>query len=126
MRIERINENSIRCTLTSFDLSVRNLNLRELAYGSEKAKKLFDEMMTKAGNEVGFHAENMPIMATFRVFRMGALSPRFFWASFSQTTATAMSMAMMSRKLTTYPALEVMALPIFAKCVFSAFMVYLQ
>ena len=62
MRIERINENSIRCTLTSFDLSVRNLNLRELAYGSEKAKKLFDEMMTKAGNEVGFHAENMPIM----------------------------------------------------------------
>lgn len=62
MRIERINENSISCTLTSFDLSVRNLNIRELAYGSEKAKKLFDEMMTKAGSEVGFHAENTPIM----------------------------------------------------------------
>ena len=62
MRIERINENSIRCTLTSFDLSVRNLNLRELAYGSEKARKLFDEMMTKAGAEVGFHADNTPIM----------------------------------------------------------------
>ena len=62
MRIERINENSIKCTLTSFDLSVRNLNLRELAYGSEKAKKLFEEMMTKASNEVGFHAENTPIM----------------------------------------------------------------
>ncbi|MDR1772334.1 MAG: adaptor protein MecA, partial [Hungatella sp.] len=27
MKIERINENQIRCTLTSFDLSVRNLNL---------------------------------------------------------------------------------------------------
>ncbi len=62
MRIERINENSIRCTLTSFDLSVRNLNLRELAYGSEKARKLFDEMMAKAGAEVGFHADNTPIM----------------------------------------------------------------
>ncbi len=62
MRIERINENSIKCTLTSFDLSVRNLNLRELAYGSEKARKLFDEMMTKASNEVGFNAENTPIM----------------------------------------------------------------
>lgn len=62
MRIERINENSICCTLTSFDLSVRNLNLRELAYGSEKAKKLFDEMMTKASNEVGFNADNTPIM----------------------------------------------------------------
>ena len=27
MKIERINENQIRCTLSSFDLSVRNLNL---------------------------------------------------------------------------------------------------
>ena len=62
MKIERINENSIRCILTSFDLSVRNLNIRELAYGTEKARKLFSEMMTKASNEVGFEAENTPIM----------------------------------------------------------------
>lgn len=62
MRIERINENSIRCTLTSFDLSVRDLNLRELAYGTEKAKKLFSEMMTRASNEVGFEADGTPIM----------------------------------------------------------------
>ena len=62
MRIERINENSIRCILTSFDLSVRNLNIRELAYGTEKAKKLFSEMMAKANSEVGFDAENTPIM----------------------------------------------------------------
>ena len=62
MRIERINENSIRCILTSFDLSVRNLNIRELAYGTEKAKKLFNEMMAKASSEVGFDAENTPIM----------------------------------------------------------------
>lgn len=62
MKIERINENSIRCTLTGFDLSVRNLNLRELTYGSEKARKLFNEMMQKASAEVGFHVENTPIM----------------------------------------------------------------
>ena len=62
MRIERINENSIRCILTSFDLSVRNLNIRELAYGTEKARKLFNEMMTKASNEVGFDADNTPLM----------------------------------------------------------------
>ena len=62
MRIERINENSIRCILTRFDLSVRNLNLRELTYGSDKARKLFDEMMTRASDEVGFNAENTPIM----------------------------------------------------------------
>ena len=34
MKIERINENQIRCTLTSSDLSARNLNLGELAYHS--------------------------------------------------------------------------------------------
>ena len=62
MRIERISENSIRCTLSSFDLNVRNLNLKELAYGTDKARKLFDEMMTNAGNEVGFHVDNTPLM----------------------------------------------------------------
>lgn len=62
MKIERINENQIRCTLTSFDLSVRNLNLRELAYGSEKARNLFREMIQKASNEVGFDAEDIPLM----------------------------------------------------------------
>lgn len=62
MRIEKINENSIKCTLTSFDLSVRDLNIRELAYGTEKAKKLFSEMMTRASNEVGFETDGTPIM----------------------------------------------------------------
>lgn len=62
MKIERINENQIRCTLTSFDLSMRNLNLSELAYGSEKARSLFREMIKKAEAEVGFEAEDIPLM----------------------------------------------------------------
>ncbi len=62
MKIERINDNQIRCTLTSFDLSVRNLNLGELAYGSEKARGLFREMIQKASNEVGFEADDIPLM----------------------------------------------------------------
>lgn len=62
MKIERINDNQIRCTLNNFDLSVRNLNLTELAYGSEKAKNLFREMIQKASNEVGFEAEDIPLM----------------------------------------------------------------
>jgi len=62
MKIERINDNQIRCTLTSFDLSIRNLNLGELAYGSEKARGLFREMIQKASNEVGFEAEDIPLM----------------------------------------------------------------
>lgn len=62
MKIERINENQIRCTLTSVDLSKRNLNLGELAYGSEKARNLFREMIQKAYNEVGFEADDIPLM----------------------------------------------------------------
>lgn len=62
MKIERINENQIRCTLTSGDLSSRNLNLGELAYGTLKAKNLFREMIQKASAEFGFEADNTPLM----------------------------------------------------------------
>lgn len=62
MKIERINDNQIRCTLSSYDLSMRNLNLRELAYGTEKARSLFREMIQQASHEVGFDAEDIPLM----------------------------------------------------------------
>lgn len=62
MKIERINENSIRCVLTNFDLNVRNIKVSELTYGSEKARDLFREMMRRASNEVGFDAEDIPLM----------------------------------------------------------------
>ncbi len=38
------------------------MNLGELAYGSEKARNLFREMIQKASNEVGFDAEDIPLM----------------------------------------------------------------
>lgn len=62
MKIERINDNQIRCTLTSSDLSLRNINILELAYGTEKARKLFREMIQQASSEVGFEAEDIPLM----------------------------------------------------------------
>lgn len=62
MKIEKLSENSIKCTLTNFDLSVRDLNVNELAYGTEKAKRLFSEMMTRASNELGFDAQGGPLM----------------------------------------------------------------
>lgn len=42
--------------------SARNINIVELAYGTEKAKKLFREMIQRASNEVGFEAEDIPLM----------------------------------------------------------------
>lgn len=62
MKIEQINENQIRCTLTSDDLSVRNLRLGELAYGTEKVRNLFSEMVEKASEQFGFNAEGTPII----------------------------------------------------------------
>ena len=62
MKIEKIDDNSIKCTLSSLDLSSRNLNLRDMTYGSQAAKRLFNEMMQKAKEEVGFSIENTPLM----------------------------------------------------------------
>ena len=62
MRIEKVNENQIRCTLTHQDLASRHLKLSELAYGTEKAKLLFHDMMQQANYEFGFEAEDIPLM----------------------------------------------------------------
>ena len=45
MKIERLNENQIRCTLTRSDLASREMEIAELAYGTEKARNLFREMI---------------------------------------------------------------------------------
>src|SRR5699024_827294 len=62
MKIEKINENQIRCTLTKSDLEERHIRLSELAYGSDKAKDLFRDMMQQANTEFGFEADNIPLM----------------------------------------------------------------
>ena len=62
MKIEKINENQIRCTLTKEDLDARQLRLSELAYGSDKAKELFRDMMKQANLQFGFEANDIPLM----------------------------------------------------------------
>lgn len=62
MKIERLNDNQIRCTLTREDLEQRGLRLSELAYGTDKARELFRDMMQQAQYQFGFRAENTPLM----------------------------------------------------------------
>ena len=62
MKIEKLNDNQIRCTLTKADLADRQIKLSELAYGSEKAKSLFRDMMLQANAEFGFEANDIPLM----------------------------------------------------------------
>ncbi len=62
MKIEKINDHQIRCTLTRTDLSDRQIDFSELAYGSEKTQQLFRDMMEQANKQFGFDAEDIPIV----------------------------------------------------------------
>lgn len=62
MKIEKVSDNQIRCTLTREDLAERQIKLSELAYGTEKAKLLFHDMMQQAAYEFGFEADDIPLM----------------------------------------------------------------
>lgn len=62
MKIEKINDNQIRCTLSHQDLEERELKISELAYGTDKAKELFRDMMQQASYQFGFEAEDIPLM----------------------------------------------------------------
>ncbi len=62
MKIERVNDYQIRCTLTKEDLASRELKISELAYGTDKAKDLFRDMMQQANFQFGFDAEDIPLM----------------------------------------------------------------
>lgn len=62
MKIEKVNDHQIRCTLTKADLADRELKISELAYGTEKAKNLFRDMMQQASLKFGFEAEDIPLM----------------------------------------------------------------
>ena len=62
MKIEKISDSQIRCTLNRSDLQSRELKLSELAYGTEKAKNLFHDMIEQAAHQFGFKADDIPLM----------------------------------------------------------------
>ena len=62
MRTERISENKVRFILDQSDLEERNIRISELAYGSEKAKELFDDLMELAREELGVEEGPQPFM----------------------------------------------------------------
>ncbi|MFT4142910.1 MAG: adaptor protein MecA [Mobilitalea sp.] len=62
MKIEKISDNQIRCTLNKSDLIDREIKISELAYGTEKAKALFRDMIQQAFYEFGFEVDDIPLM----------------------------------------------------------------
>jgi len=62
MKFEKLNEYQIRCTLSKEDLENRKIMISELAYGTDKARSLFRDMMEIASREYDFEAEDYPLM----------------------------------------------------------------
>ena len=58
MKIEKINENKIKITLTVKDLEDRQLDFTSLKYNSPTTQQLFWEIMKEAEEECGFSASN--------------------------------------------------------------------
>ncbi len=54
MKIEKLNENKIKITLSMADLEERNIDLQSFIYNSPESQELFWDMMSKAEREYGF------------------------------------------------------------------------
>jgi adapter protein MecA 1/2 len=62
MKIEKISDKRLKILLTSEDLKQRNIKMTELAFGTEKTRELFKEMMEIASDECDFYAEDSQLM----------------------------------------------------------------
>lgn len=90
MRLEQVNENQIRCTLTFSDLQARHLTVSELAYNSAGIYELFYDVLSMAKERYNFNPDASPLMVEAvptkeqeltllisRVDRMDELDTRF-------------------------------------------------
>ena len=62
MKIEKLNENQLRATLSHEDLLRRQIRFSEFAYGTEAARALFQELLRFASYKLGFEVDDSPIM----------------------------------------------------------------
>ena len=62
MKIEKLNENQIRATLSREDLESRRIRVSEFAYGTDAARQLFSELLRFASFKLGFDVDDTPIM----------------------------------------------------------------
>ena len=62
MEIEKITENKIRITLNMQDLQEKNIDLHSFMSSSIESQALFNEMLNKAEEEVGFETKDYKLM----------------------------------------------------------------
>lgn len=57
MKIEKLNENKIKITLSSEDLKARNIDVQSFIYNSPESQDLFWDVMREAEKEYGFSVD---------------------------------------------------------------------
>lgn len=62
MKIEKINDKQLKILLTASDLEKRDIKMTELAFGSDKTRELFKEMMNIATDKYDFDAGDAQLM----------------------------------------------------------------
>lgn len=62
MKIEKINENMIKVTISINDLEERNIDLNALNYNSPAAQELFWDMMEQAEEQFGFNLSDSQLI----------------------------------------------------------------
>ncbi len=62
MKIEKINDTKIRCTLTGDDLDAMNIKLTDLILKKDKSRALFDDILEAAFIEYNFKPGDSPMM----------------------------------------------------------------
>lgn len=92
MKIEKMNDYQIRCTLTHEDLAKRHIKMSEMKYGKPKTIKLFQDIMREASLKYNFNEEGLCIMVDATPLNTGSLvliltkvrNPEEFDARFSR------------------------------------------
>ena len=62
MKIERINDNQFRCTMTLGELLQRHLTLKKITSDSSEARRLVREILERSADELGFEPNEYPVM----------------------------------------------------------------
>ena len=73
LKIEKVNDNQIKCILTREDLDERKISFSELTFGSSQANELLRDMMQQASVEVGFEADDKPLMVEIVPMQTGLI-----------------------------------------------------
>ena len=74
MKIERLNDNQIRCILTAGEMLKRHLSLNNLAQGGQEAQSFVREMMEQSSEEFGFEPNDLPLLVELSPAEAGGIS----------------------------------------------------